>query len=403
MFSRSTFKLSLLFLCIFLSFFNSAAIFYSHSFSKPFISVDHEVLNFLEINTKFSFFMRIIGGYFLGKLADKIGFFKTMKLIGLGFIIASFSLLFFDPLHIFESEILLCLVHGLMSFLRWSCFILPVIYIFQHNQKIKRFSHSAIAWTAVIFAMFVANLCTTIFSNTDQLTWCIIYGLVGLMTNTIYSYVEILPRPNLQKTDVDPISKQAFLLAFLLSGLCAVCISYQYSFIEYYLKNVMIINTAGQQLIYSPFWITLVLTLIPAAHITKKLETTKILQKSLLGILFSVSLFYLIPLFDHTILVIHEIIYAISFGLFLPPALRFIYRLLHGYNFYFPMSFTFSLGFSSFILISNHLAKLNLFPAPLVGASLITLLMLACLLINHTYGLSQKNTELKKRNTHTCK
>jgi MFS family permease len=334
--------------------------------------------------------MRIIGGYFLGILADKIGFFKTMKLIGSGMVIASFLLAFFDPLHIFESEILLCLVHGLMSFFRCSCFVLPVIYIFQHNQKIKRFNHSAIAWTAVIFAMLFANLCATIFSNTDQLTWCIIYGLFGLITSATYSYVEILPRPKHKQSEENPVSKQAFLLAFLLSGLCAICISYQYSFIERYLENVMIINPAGQQLIYSPFWITLALTLVPAAHITKKLQITKILQKSLIGVLFSIGLLYIIPSFDRTILVMHQIIYAISFGLFLPAALRFIYRLLQGYNSYFPMNYTFSLGFSSFILISSYLAKLNIFPAPLIGASLITVLMLACLLINHTYGMSQK-------------
>jgi vacuolar-type H+-ATPase subunit I/STV1 len=240
-----------------------------------------------------------------------------------------------------------------------------------------------------------------VFPNTALLTWCVLYASSGLICHGIYSYAETLLRHELKKTDEDPVSKQAFLLAFLLAGLCAVCISYQYSFIEYYLKNVMIINTSGQQLIYSPFWITLVLTLIPAAYITKHLKTTKILQKSLLGILISVGLFYLIPSPDHTILIMHQVIYATSFGLFLSPALRFIYRLLHGYNSYFPMNFTFSLGFSSFILIADHLAKLNFFSAPLVGVSLITLLMSACLLINHTYGLSQKNTELKKSIVHT--
>lgn len=400
MFSESAFKLSLLFLCIFLHFFNGTAIFFSHAFSEPLLSYDNNVLNFLEINTKLSFLTRIAGGYCLGKLADKIGFFKTMKIICVGFILSSGALVFFDPLDIFQSGALLCVVHGLISFLRWSCFVLPVIYIFQHNKKILRFKHSAIAWSAAILGFIASNFFVVVFPNTALLTWCVLYASCGTICLLIYSYVETLPRPEFKKTDEAPVSKQAFLLAFLLAGLCAVCISYQHSFIEYYLKNVMIINTAGQQLIYSPFWITLAIMLIPAAHITKKLELTMILQRSFLGILFSVALFYLIPSSDCTILFVHQIIYALSFGLFLPPAIRFIYRLVHGYNFYFPMSFTFSLGFSSFILISNHLGKLNLFPAPLVGAFLITLLMLACLLINHTYGLSQKSPELKKRTGH---
>jgi hypothetical protein len=157
----------------------------------------------------------------------------------------------------------------------------------------------------------------------------------------------------------------------------------------------MIIETAGRNIVYSPFWITLFFTLFPVTKITKDLNFLKILQLSLYGILFSVALFYALPFYSKPVLFIHQVIYAVSFGLFLAPALGFIYQLLQGSHSYFRMNFIFGLGFSSFVMISDLLAKSKLLSAPFLGLLLITALMSLCLWMLSYFKFSKENAEYK--------
>jgi predicted MFS family arabinose efflux permease len=220
----------------------------------------------------------------------------------------------------------------------------------------------------------------------------IINGSLGLAA---YSCIATPSEFKTKKHPEEQVSKPAIFLAFLLAGTCGVGITYQYYFIEYYVREIMILKVPDQQVIYSPFWIALLFTLLPAAQITKNLKTVKTIQISLLGIALSVSLLYTFPSSSYFILFFHQITFAISFGLFLSPALRFIYRLLHGYNSYFYMNFIFGLGYSCFTLISSYLAGLKFLSIPIQGASLIALLMTACLWTDRHYGLSQKNIKYK--------
>lgn len=384
--------------CITLHFFNGTGLFYSHPFvEQTYYTLDTEAINFYEINTKISFLARIAGGYYLGKFADRYGFIKTMQFICLLYILAGLFLTFFDESNIFKNEILLCCVHGLLSFLRWSSFILPAIYIFQHYKKLDRPKHSAFMWTVALLGMMVANLCVSIFTNATHIDWCIAYIMSGILTLVAYSCIttssEFKPKKVIEESI---IQKQAIFLAFLLAGTCGAGITYQYYFIEHYVREVMILKVPGQQVIYSPFWVALLFTFLPAAHITKNLKTVKIIQISLLGIALSVSLLYMFPSSSYLILFIHQITFAIFFGLFLSPALRFIYRLLQGYNSYFYMNYIFCLGFSCFTLFGSYLAELSFLSIPLQGASLIALLMTACLWTDYHYGLSQKSIKYKQ-------
>ncbi len=388
--SNGILTLSFLFSCVALHFFNGVGLFYSHPFPEGPNTFNDQTLDFSEISTKISFLTRIAGGYYLGKLADGIGFTKTMKIICLMYVFVGLILVFYNMQIIPESTILLCLAHGIISFLRWSCFVLPITYIFQNYDKAKRHQYSAIGWTAAVSGIMLSNFFAIIFTNTQPINWCIAYAISGILGFIIYNHIGSLPKSEKKQTTEEPISKEAIVLAFLLAGICGVGLSYQYFFIEHYFSNVMILDTPGQQVIFSPFWITLFFTFIPAAQITKNFKTIKIIQMSLLGILLSVALFYIFPFFNNFILFIHQVIFAIAFGLFLSPALRFIYRLLHGYNSYFYMNFIFCLGISCFKLLGGYLAKSKFLPTPLLGTILITLLMTISIILSYRFGLALK-------------
>ena len=395
MVTKDTTKLALILVCIALHCFNGVGIFHSHPLSAKLIAFNEGDIDFMTLRNKLSFLMRIAGGYALGHLADKFGFFKTMKIICLITVTTSIFLFFFESSSVFENAIVACVAHGFLTFMRWSSLILPLIYIFLHCEKSKCWKYSAIGLSSVVFGMLIGNMFSIIYASADHLSMFLIYVISGLLGFISYSYLDAVPKVKLKKTQENPISIEKIILAFLLSGVCGVCFSYQFYFVENYFNTVMIIETAGRNIVYSPFWITLFLVLLPIAKKTKDLNFLKILQLSLSGILFSVALFYVIPLYSKAILFIHQVIYAVSFAVFLSPAIRFIYQLLHGNHSYFRMNFIFGLGFSSFIMISDLLAKSKLLSAPFLGLVLITALMASCLWIISYFKFSKENAEYK--------
>ncbi len=316
MVSKDTTKLTFIFLCIALHSFSGAGIFHSHPLSEKLITFNESDIDFLTLRNKLSFLMRIAGGYALGHLADKFGFFKAMKIICLITVTTSFFLFFFESSSIFENAVLICLVHGFLTFMRWSSLILPLIYILRHCEKSKCCNYSALTLSAFIFAMLANDMFSIVYKNTDHFNVFLIYVTSGLLGFIIYSYLDTVPKIKLKKTQEKPISKEKISLAFLLSGICGVCFSYQFYFVENYFNTVMIVETAGRNIVYSPFWITLFLTLFPIAKRTKDFDFVKVLGISLCGILTSVGVFYIIPVYSKPILFIHQVIYAVSFGVF---------------------------------------------------------------------------------------
>ncbi len=395
MVTKDTTKLALIFICIALHCFNGVGIFHSHPLSAKLIAFNDGDIDFMTLRNKLSFLMRIAGGYALGHLADKLGFFKTMKIICLITVTTSLFLFFLESSSIFENAIVICLAHGFLTFMRWSSLILPLTYIFRHCEKSKCWKYSAFALSAVIFAMLINSMFSIVYKSTDHFSVFLIYVTSGLLGLIIYSYLDTLPKIKLKKSQENQISKENLYLGLLLSGVCGVCFSYQFYFVENYFNTVMIIETAGRNIVYSPFWITLFFTLFPVAKTTKDLNFLKILQLSLYGILFSVALFYALPFYSKPVLFIHQVIYAVSFGLFLAPALGFIYQLLQGSHSYFRMNFIFGLGFSSFVMISDLLAKSKLLSAPFLGLVLITALMSLCLWMISYFKFSKENAEYK--------
>ena len=158
-----------------------------------------------------------------------------MKIICLITVITSFLLFFFESSNIFENVLVICLAHGLLTFMRWSSLILPVIYIFQHFKKSECLKYSSIAWSAVVFGLLINNMFSTIYKSTEHLSIFIMCISSGLLNLIIYNYLDAMPKVKTKKTQDNPISKEAMCLAFLLAGLCSTCCSYQFYFVKDYL------------------------------------------------------------------------------------------------------------------------------------------------------------------------
>lgn len=380
--NNPTLKIRLILLCILLHIFNGVGLFYTHpTISKQLFIFHNKGTELIEICTKVSLFARILGGYFLGKISDKYGFNKTMQIICLAYFFISILIGFLDKLDFLQGASLLCLVHALHSFLRVSSLIIPTIYIFHHCKNDQEiYKYSAFAWLFAFAGMALINLFVTIFVNMHSLNWCFVYALDSIISFIIYCYIKTFPEVKWTQPQ-ESISKYNILLAFLFAGICGSGLLYQFYVIDHYVKDVMIVETAGQQVIYSPFWITLFFMILPAIKIIKSVGIVNTIFISLLGILFSVSLLCIAPLVNYYTFFTHQVIFAIFFSLFLSPTLAFIYQLLQKHNSYFLISFTFNLGFTCFGGITFYTAILNFLPVPFLGASIIILLMLTCLLI----------------------
>ncbi len=374
-------KIVLILVCVAIHIFNGTGLMYTHPYlSKNLFTFNNEAQKLLEISNRSSFLTYVLGGYFLGKIADRHGFIKTMKLICLAFFLASILITFFDKVDFLQRTILLCLAHSMHSFLRIGSFLIPAVYIFQHYKTIEIYKYSAFIWTAVFTGLAIINLCVVIFINAQHIDWCIAYLVSSATSFVIYSYLGNLPEPKKENVLKSP-TRQSIFLGFLFAGICGSGLNYQFYVIESYVKDVMILETAGQYVIYSPFWITLFLMLIPTAQVAKNFGIKNTISISFIGMLSSVSLLFIFPLFNYNIFLVHQIIFAVFFSLLLSPSLAFIYQLLQGPNSYFCINFIFQMGFACFAGLTLYISTLSSLPAPFLGASIIALLMSVCLLL----------------------
>ena len=226
----------------------------------------------------------------------------------------------------------------------------------------------------------VVNTCAVTFVNAQHIDWCVSYLVSSAISLVIYNYIATFPESREEKSSKTTPCKANF-LALLFAGICGGGLTYQFHVVDTYITDVVILETAGKYVIYSPFWITLFLMFIPAAQVIKNLGALNTIFISLIGILASVGLLYIFHSLNYHILVTHQVIYAIFFSLLLSPSFAFIYQLLNGRNSYFCVNFIFHLGVVSFAGITVYISTLNFLPSPFLGASLIALLMSACLLI----------------------
>ena len=168
MVTKDTIKLALIFACITLNCIDGVGVFYSNAFDEKTLTLSQNSSNFLALRDYIHFLARIAGAYCLGKLADKIGFFKTMEIICLVPVITNCAILFFEPPAIFENTILRSLGYWILKFIRWSSLILPLIYIFQHTEKSKYWKYSAIAFSTFVFGMLINNRLFIVYKSADS-------------------------------------------------------------------------------------------------------------------------------------------------------------------------------------------------------------------------------------------
>lgn len=374
-------KISVILICISLHLFNEVGLLYSHpSVIKQFFALCGEEICKRETYAQTSFFIRIIGGligsYCFSKFADKNGFIKTMQIICIAYFCVGILLILVGQLSVSSSIMLLWLSQGLHTSLRFSAFILPTIYIFKFYKPHERYKYSALIWIAGFIGTAAINLGASIFVRAQHIDWCIVY--IASSATSFILYKCIVEFPNIEnKKIVKGIPIKSDLLVFLFAGVCSVGLVYQYH-VESYVRDVMIVENSKP---YSPFWVSLLIMLLPASQIAKNIGLINTIYLSLLGILLSVTLFYVFPLMSYYTFFAHQIIFAIFFSLFLAPSICFMYQILHECNSYFYLNFIFCTAFAVFYFLVIYLAKLKILSAPFLAPSIITLQMVISILI----------------------
>lgn len=379
----------LILICISLHSFNNFGIFYSHSHPSHQIFNGHnEWMQMLGVGTSVFFLSRLFGAYCIGKIADNHTFYKAMQIICVAHLLIGSLLCFFDIYDSVSGVPLFYAVHVLYTGFRFSILILPSIYLLRYCEPKKIYEYSGLSWTAYLIGLIAANGFTHIFPGISHKSWGVIYVIISAASLIIYAYIEDKDTliPELDKKD--PITsyfpRNNVLLAFLLIGAIGSGITYQWCVLEPYMKNIEVFEACGQSVIFSPFWITILLTAVPAVQIAKRLGIEKSLLIALLGTLFSISLFYILPLSD-LVLSAQQVIFALFFNLLLSPSLAFVYQILPRSYSYFSIHFIHCASFSIFALVIIQSARLKIIPVPITGEVIVALLMTLAFAVSAKY------------------
>lgn len=365
--------------CLSLQLFNGMGLFYSHPYLSKHILTFHDLSpKLLEISNQLEFVARIAGAYLLSKIADKYGFIFTMKFVSLAYFCIGILICLFSYVPLQKGIVILCVSHDLYAFFRTSTIVMSAIYLFRNCKELELYKYSALAWVAAFLGMSAINLGVVVFSNIQPFGWGIIYVINSAICFITYWYMSAIPEEPKEPKGSSQSFSAAF-LAFLIAGVCGTVIIYQYYVVDNYIKNVIILNTS-RHVIFSPFWISLAAMLLPAARIARCIGATNSIFISLIGVLFSAALLYIFPFFNYSALFAYKVIFGTFISLFIAPALAFTFQLLKENYSYF-INFIFHLGFVSFGSIIYYARFIKIGTPPLQAASIITVLMLGCLLI----------------------
>lgn len=380
MFHKLPIKTILILVCIALQLFNGMGLFYSHPYlSKRILTFNDMDPRLLEVTNQLEFVARIAGAYCLSKIADKYGFISTMKFVSFAYFCISVLICLFSQVPIQQGIIMLCVSHDLYAFFRTSTIVMSAIYLLQHCKDLEAYKYSALAWVAAFLGMAAINLGVVVFKNIQPFGWSIVYVITSAICFIAYWYISTIQKPEQKKEKKSPLSFHAIFLAFLIAGICGTVIIYQYYVVDNYIKNVMILNTS-RNVIFSPFWISLAIMLLPAARIARCIGVVNTILISLIGVIFSAILLYTFPFLNYSALFAYKTIFGISISLFIAPALAFTFQLLKANYSYF-INFIFHLGFVCFGSIIYYAKLIKIAPPPLQATTIITVLMLGCLLV----------------------
>ncbi len=291
-------------------------------------------------------FGRILGAYFIGKHADKLGFFK--------------SILFTSQIFIFLSVLCaaFCLTNELSyelnrgfyflrffySFLEPAALILPGLYLLNLNSNLNHYKISAFLIGAVFIAK-AASYHLIYLPPAFMKILCIFPLIATSLSWIIYRHLKNNSSPEkIVISKKSPMPFQIKILCALFGAACSTGLFYHHFFVSYYFLNVNVMDARfdlGGVLYYTLCG----LFLFPAAKLCEKFELYKTTCISL-GMLFILGLNFVFSVPTPMMYLTQQILFSFFSALFIAPILAVLYRFYNTHRSIYDSMLWFVLGFS---------------------------------------------------------
>lgn len=339
---------------------------------------------------------RIFGAYILCKLVNRLGFFYTMRLIILAYIILAISISTFDfTTTILYTDIRSLFVHRFChAFLVPATFMLPSLFLLDQNYRKPILISGAVCFSIGLSALLIYKyLGITQFAKgwDDPFLYSAILMLICYILFEKYT-----PRKtthftsNTQKLH----SNQIFLIASF-AGVCGITFSYHFAFIDMYVNKTLINNNCPHKSSFY-YYYTILFLILPVAKFVYKNNNFFIpLKFATFCVIFVSIITALIPEMSVNFYIAEQIIFGILVTILIAPCHALVYQICSQTCYLFNGMFLFVSFFSLFSVTPHFFLRL-LGMNSLPWLSLIYILPIATLFIialtkyEQTIGHNQK-------------
>jgi hypothetical protein len=340
-------------------------------------------------------FGRIFGAYFIGKYADKFGFFKSIVFVSKSFVVLSVLCAVFCLTHEISYEINrgFYLLRFFYCFLEPAALIFPSLYLLNRSSHLNQYKLSTLLLAAVFIAKS-ASYHLIYLPPALMEFWCVLPLIATALSWGIYSYLAKNSAPLTATTSKkSPMPSQLKILSTLFGAACATGAFYHHFFVSYYSVNINIVD-ANFDLGSVVYYTLCGLFLFPAAKLCEKFGLYKTTRISLV-MLFILGMNAILASPTSTMYFVQQLLFSFFSALFIAPILVVLHRLYKSCLRFSDTMFWFMLGFSGCTVLAfceQQLAKQKGFSG--IGWCVYSASIFLCLIAIHKF---RSNTILGER------
>ncbi len=302
----------------------------------------------------FTVYGRIFGAYFIGKYADKFGFFKSIVFVSKSFIVVSVLCAAFCLTHElgYEINLGLYLFRFFYCFLEPAALILPSLYLLNFNDTFSHYKFSMLLIAAVFIAksashhlMYLPPALIRFWYILPLISTALSWGIYSNLAKNSTSLTATTQKKS-------PMPFQLKILSTLFGAACATGVFYHHFFVSYYSVNINIVDARFD--LGSVVYYTLCgLFLFPAAKLCEKFglyNTTRIS----LGMLFILGINSIFASPTSIMYLVQQVLFSFFSALFIAPMLIVLHRLYKSCLRFSDTMFWFMLGFSGCTVLAFY-------------------------------------------------
>jgi len=275
---------------------------------------------------------RILGAYFLGKYAHKLGLSKAILFMSASFtLIAVLGAAFCITQQVsYEAIQGFYIIRFFYCFFEPAALILPALYILDNSSRLDHYKISAL----LLIAVFVAKSASyhLIYLAPEFLNlWYILAPVTTSSAWIIYRYLgrhSKLKKALISSSAIMPLEIK--ILAALIGAACATGIFYHHFFASYYSLNIKIVETSAD-LGSVTYYVLCALFFLPASKLCEKFGLYKTALLSLFA-LFILGVNSVLSSPDSVMYVAQQVLFSFFTSLFISPALVVLYRVYKNYS-----------------------------------------------------------------------